>query len=55
VDVSIESLLSDNGIVAFKKKGGPTGKLKKIFEDASELPRRQQEKIAEFFGPHKSV
>jgi hypothetical protein len=32
----------------FKKKGGPTGKLKKIFEDASGLPRRQQERIAEF-------
>jgi hypothetical protein len=27
---------------------GPDGKLRKIFEDASRLPRRQQEKIAEF-------
>lgn len=47
--VRIESLLSENGeAVAAKKKGGPNGKLRKIFEDASHLPRRQQEKIAEF-------
>jgi transcriptional regulator with XRE-family HTH domain len=48
--VTIEVLLSENGVamVAAKKKGGPNGKLRKIFEDASRLPRRQQEKIAEF-------
>jgi len=46
--VKIETLLSENGVVAVKKKGGPNGKLRKIFEDASHLPRRQQEKIAEF-------
>jgi transcriptional regulator with XRE-family HTH domain len=46
--VKIETLLSGNGGVAVKKKGGPNGKLRKIFEDASRLPRRQQEKIAEF-------
>jgi transcriptional regulator with XRE-family HTH domain len=45
--VSIQILFSENG-VAVKKKGGPDGKLRKIFEDASRLPRRQQEKIAEF-------
>jgi len=45
--VSIQILFSENG-VAVKKKGGPDGKLRKIFEDASHLPRRQQEKIAEF-------
>ncbi len=45
--VSIPILFSENG-VAVKKKGGPDGKLRKIFEDASRLPRRQQEKIAEF-------
>lgn len=48
LDVSVESLLSENGVVAVKKKGGPSGKLRKIFEDASRLPRRQQEKIGEF-------
>ncbi len=47
--VTIETLLSENGVtVTAKKKGGPNGKLRKIFEDASSLPRRQQEKIAEF-------
>lgn len=30
------------------KKGGPDGKLRKVFEEASGLPRRQQEKIMEF-------
>jgi transcriptional regulator with XRE-family HTH domain len=45
--VSIQILFSENG-VAVKKKGGPDGKLRKISEDASRLPRRQQEKIAEF-------
>ncbi len=48
LDVSIQTLLTENGVVAVKKKGGPNGKLRKIFEDASRLPRRQQEKIAEF-------
>ncbi|MBI5194563.1 MAG: helix-turn-helix transcriptional regulator [Nitrospirae bacterium] len=47
--VTIEALLSENGVtVAVKKKGGPDGKLRRIFEDASRLPRRQQDKIAEF-------
>jgi transcriptional regulator with XRE-family HTH domain len=49
LDVSIETLLTENNVtVAVKKKGGPDGKLRRIFEDASSLPRRQQEKIAEF-------
>ena len=46
--VNIQALLSENGVIAIKKKGGPNGKLRKIFEEASSLPRRQQEKIAEF-------
>lgn len=47
--VTIETLLSENGVADIaKKKGGPNGKLRKIFDDASHLPRRQQEKIAEF-------
>lgn len=48
LDVTVEALLAENGVAAVKKKGGPNGKLRKIFEDASRLPRRQQEKIAEF-------
>ena len=35
---------------AAKKKDGPDGKLRKIFEDASRLPRRQQDKIAKFLS-----
>ncbi len=47
--VSIEVLLMEsNGTAAMKKKGGPDGKLRKVFEEASNLPRRQQEKITEF-------
>lgn len=30
------------------RKAGPTGKVQKVFEDVSRLPRRQQEKIVEF-------
>ncbi len=46
--VKVEALLVENGSPAIKKKGGPEGKLRKIFEEASNLPRRQQEKIVEF-------
>ncbi len=47
--VTVETLLSENGHTpAVKKKGGPDGKMRRIFEDASRLPRRQQDKIAEF-------
>ena len=46
--VKVEAILSEGAVAVVKKKGGPEGRLKKIFEDASGLPRRQQEKIAEF-------
>jgi transcriptional regulator with XRE-family HTH domain len=46
--VKVETLLLEDGSDAMKKKVGPEGKLRKIFEEASNLPRRQQEKIAEF-------
>jgi transcriptional regulator with XRE-family HTH domain len=29
-----------------EKRSGPTGKMQRLFEQASELPRRQQEKVA---------
>ena len=47
--VTMEALLSEKDtIVAVKKKGGPTGKVRTVFEEVSRLPRRQQEKVVEF-------
>jgi transcriptional regulator with XRE-family HTH domain len=44
--VSADQLL---GIKTVKKNGsGPKGKMKRLFEEASDLPRNQQDKIAEF-------
>jgi len=44
--VSIPDLLSVNGrTVAVSKSGRPAGKVRKVFEDVSKLPRRQQEHI----------
>lgn len=45
--VTVEALLSTNS-KSVKRKGGPEGKMRKIFEETAGLPRRQQEKIAEF-------
>ena len=33
------------------RKSGPAGKVRKIFEEVSKLPRRQQDKIIEFLSP----
>ena len=44
--VGVESLLDGNSRP--ERKGGPTGKVHKVFEEVSQLPRRQQEKIIEF-------
>jgi transcriptional regulator with XRE-family HTH domain len=44
--VRVEALL--NGNSRPERKGGPTGKVHKVFEEVSQLPRRQQEKIIEF-------
>ena len=44
--VGVEELLADKKIAP--KRGGPVGKLKKTFDEVSNLPRRQQEKIIEF-------
>jgi len=46
--VRVESLLGGGNGHAPVRKGGPQGRLRKVFEEASGLPRRQQEKIAEF-------
>jgi DNA-binding XRE family transcriptional regulator len=45
--VTVESILSYE-TAPLKRNGGPKGKLQKIFEETATLPRRQQEKIAEF-------
>ena len=44
LNVSVEDLVGTNGT---KKRGsGPTGKMKQLFEAASQLPRSQQQKLA---------
>jgi hypothetical protein len=45
--VEIADLLNVNGkrAVAGQRSGKPPGKLRKVFEDVSRLPRRQQEHI----------
>lgn len=44
--VSVEELLTDKKTT--RKSGGPVGKVKKIFNEVSKLPRRQQDKVVEF-------
>lgn len=45
LNVSVEELLGqDNGN---RRKGGPTGKVRQVFEKVSRLPRHQQSKIVE--------
>jgi transcriptional regulator with XRE-family HTH domain len=44
--IKIEDIL--NVKTEIPKKNGPTGKLRKVFEEVANLPRRQQEKVVEF-------
>ena len=44
--VSVEQLLDLKAPVT--RRNGPVGKVRKLFEEVSELPRRQQEKVVEF-------
>jgi transcriptional regulator with XRE-family HTH domain len=44
--VSVEQLLDVKSPIG--RRNGPVGKVRKLFEDVSELPRRQQEKVVEF-------
>jgi len=47
--VTVEELLGVNGN---KKRGaGPTGKMRQLFEAASQLPRSQQQKVAAVLEP----
>jgi transcriptional regulator with XRE-family HTH domain len=49
--VKVEALLApDEKIAAKRNGGGPKGKMKRLFEEASGLPRSQQDKIAEFLS-----
>ena len=45
--VSMAELLGEEVQIKRARKTGPTGKVHKIFEEVSKLPRRQQEKIVE--------
>ena len=45
--VSVETLLTADGELALERPRGPVGRARKIFEDVSRLPRRQQDKIIE--------
>lgn len=47
LNVSVADLLEDKEARTAGKRGtGPTGKMKQLFEKASELPRHQQQKVA---------
>lgn len=41
--VSVESLFNGNGHA--ERKGGPTGKARRVFEEVSQLPRKRQQRI----------
>jgi len=44
--VSVEVLLSIDA--APKRRGGPVGQVRRVFEEVSRLPRREQKKVVEF-------
>lgn len=44
--VSVEQILDVKTPIG--RRNGPVGKVRKLFEDVSELPRRQQDKVVEF-------
>lgn len=46
LNVSVEHLLGAEEKPG--RKGGPTGKVRKVFEKVSRLPRHQQSKVVEF-------
>lgn len=49
LNVSVDDLVGTNG--TRKRGAGPTGKMKKLFEAASRLPRSQQQKITALLEP----
>lgn len=49
LEISVTELLGEEAVAVRRAlKNGPTGKVQKVFEEVSRLPRRQQEKIIEF-------
>ncbi len=44
--VSVEDILAASGRPP-RRRGGPVGKLQRVFEDAADLPRSQQDKVVE--------
>lgn len=48
--VRIEDLLNGSGVTRMVKTGKskPVGKVRRVFEEVSKLPRRQQDKVVEF-------
>lgn len=47
--VRVEDLFADK--TNPPRRSGPVGKVRKLFDDVSKLPRRQQDKIIEFLAP----
>ncbi len=47
LEVGAAELVGDDAPVRAVRRGGPTGKVRQVFEDVSKLPRRQQEKIVQ--------
>jgi len=49
LEISVTELLGEEAVAVHKARtNGPTGKVQKVFEEVSRLPRRQQEKIIDF-------
>ena len=47
----IEELVGNNSNNGTKRRGGPTGKMRQLFEAASQLSRSQQQKVAAVLEP----
>lgn len=47
LNVSVETLLGKEEKQG-RRPGGPTGKVRRVFEEVSRLPRHQQSKVVEF-------
>jgi transcriptional regulator with XRE-family HTH domain len=45
--VGVEVLLNVDRVVP-KRRGGPVGNVRRVFEEVSQLPRREQNKVVEF-------
>ena len=50
LDVSVEDLVCGNGQKP-QQKASPAGRMRQLFEEASKLPRRQQQKVADVLEP----